>query len=67
MLEPIQPTDPIAAYIGGKRLLSKQIVTKINQIPHQRYAEPFMGMGGVFLRRTQKPPVEIINDLWREG
>lgn len=51
MLETIQSTDPIAAYIGGKRQLSKQIIEKINQIPHQRYAEPFMGMGGVFLRR----------------
>lgn len=59
----IQPIDPIAAYIGGKRKLSKKIIKKINQIPHKRYAEPFMGMGGVFLRRTQKPSVEIINDL----
>ncbi|CAI3958460.1 DNA-adenine methylase (Dam) (PDB:4GOL) [Commensalibacter communis] len=63
MLEIVQPTDPIAAYIGGKRLLSKHIVARINQIPHKRYCEPFMGMGGVFLRRTKKPPVEVVNDI----
>ncbi|CAI3945920.1 Dam family site-specific DNA-(adenine-N6)-methyltransferase [Commensalibacter papalotli (ex Botero et al. 2024)] len=63
MLETIQPTDPIAAYIGGKRQLAKQIIAKINQTPHERYVEPFMGMGGVFLRRTKKPPVEVINDI----
>ena len=31
--------------------------------PHQTYVEPFVGMGGVFLRRTARPRVEVINDL----
>ncbi|MFI0845620.1 hypothetical protein [Mesorhizobium sp. IMUNJ 23232] len=25
-------------------------------------AEPFVGMGGVFFRRTRRPPAEVIND-----
>ncbi|MDD4617422.1 MAG: DNA adenine methylase [Alphaproteobacteria bacterium] len=33
------------------------------KIPHTTYAEPFVGMGGVFLRRTESAPVEVINDI----
>jgi hypothetical protein len=32
--------------------------------PHTTYAEPFVGMGGVFLRRRRRPAAEVIND-WR--
>lgn len=35
----------------------------IEQVPHRTYAELFVGMGGVFLRRSIAPPVEVINDL----
>lgn len=52
----------LAPWIGGKRALAKRIVRKITAIPHQLYAEPFVGMGGVFLRRPQRPDAEIIND-----
>lgn len=31
-------------------------------MPHDTYAEPFVGMGGVFLRRRRAPKGEIIND-----
>ena len=61
--EPVKPTEPIAPYLGGKRLLAKTIVPIIEKIPHNIYCEPFMGMGGVFFRRTQKPKCEAINDI----
>ena len=54
---------PLAPYLGGKFRLSKRIISKIEQIPHKIYAEPFVGMGGIFLRRTQIPKAEIINDI----
>lgn len=62
MLEPVNPVWPPAAYIGGKRILAKAIIQRINAKPHTGYAEPFVGMGGVFLRRTHKPKTEVIND-----
>ena len=61
--EQVKPTEPIAPYLGGKQLLAKTIVPIIEQIPHNIYCEPFMGMGGVFFRRTQKPKCEAINDI----
>ena len=54
---------PIAPYLGGKRLLAKTIIPLIDKIPHNIYCEPFVGMGGVFFRRTQKPKCEAINDI----
>lgn len=38
----------------------------IDAEPHDAYAEPFVGMGGVFLRRTRAPVTEIINDFNRD-
>lgn len=61
--EQVKPTEPIAPYLGGKRLLAKTIVPLIEKIPHNIYCEPFMGMGGIFFRRTQKPKCEAINDI----
>jgi len=60
---PVTPVNPAAPYIGGKRILSKLIIQRINQIPHDAYVEPFVGMGGVFLRRNQQPRMEVINDI----
>lgn len=54
---------PLAPYLGGKFRLSKRIINKIEQVPHKIYAEPFVGMGGIFLRRTQTPKAEAINDI----
>ena len=54
---------PLAPYLGGKFRLSKRIVAKIEQIPHKIYAEPFVGMGGILLRRTKIPKAEVINDI----
>ena len=59
----VRPVSPIAAYIGGKKLLSRDLVKRIQRVPHRTYAEPFVGMGGVFLRRPESAPVEVINDI----
>lgn len=64
-LVPVDPVRPLAPYIGGKRNLAKRIITRINAIPHDTYAEAFVGMGGVFFRRDQRPGGEVIND-WSE-
>lgn len=53
---------PIAPYIGGKRNLARQLVELIGSVPHHCYAEPFVGMGGVFLRRPEPARAEVIND-----
>ena len=60
--QPITPASPPAPYIGGKRILSKRICALIETIGHTTYAEAFVGMGGVFLRRKMVPKAEIIND-----
>jgi DNA adenine methylase len=62
-LRPVQPADPAAPYIGGKRILSKLLIQRIRETPHEFYAEPFVGMGGVFLRRPFQPAMEAINDV----
>ncbi|WP_048648952.1 DNA adenine methylase [Nitratireductor soli] len=61
-LRPVRPTVTPAAYVGGKRNLAKRICAIIESIPHQTYAECFVGMGGIFLRRSSAPPAEVIND-----
>lgn len=63
ILSNVMPIEPIAPYFGGKRLLAKTIVPIIDNTPHDVYAEPFMGMGGIFFRRTKKPRCEAINDI----
>ncbi len=62
-LIPVAPAVPAAPYLGGKRILSKIIINKINSTPHEAYAEAFVGMGGVFLRRSLQPRMEAINDI----
>lgn len=54
---------PPAAYMGGKRNLAARLCALIDATPHHSYIEPFVGMGGVFLRRSRRPTVEVINDL----
>lgn len=61
-LEPIKPVRPVAPYIGGKRMLAKRLCTNIGDIPHRTYAEAFVGMGGIFFRRSERPKAEVIND-----
>lgn len=62
----VSPVNPAAAYVGGKRNLAKRIIARIEAIPHECYAEPFVGMGGVFLRRSLVPKAEVINDASRD-
>jgi DNA adenine methylase len=62
----VRPISPVAGYVGGKRQLSKRIAAKVAGIDHTLYAEPFVGMGGLFFRRDQRPGVEAINDLNRD-
>ncbi|MDO8980532.1 MAG: DNA adenine methylase [Afipia sp.] len=58
----VEPVRPAAGYIGGKKQLAKTIIASIEKIQHETYAEPFVGMGGVFLRRRLAPRAEVIND-----
>ncbi|MGE6741710.1 DNA adenine methylase [Allorhizobium pseudoryzae] len=62
-LTPVHPATPAAAYIGGKRILAKTVIARINATPHEAYCEPFVGMGGIFLRRSMAPKMEAINDI----
>ena len=59
-------TRPAAPYVGGKRHLAATIVALIETVPHRTYAEPFLGMGGVFLRRRTAPLNEVVNDISRD-
>lgn len=63
---PVRGVSPAAPYLGGKRNLSRRLCDLIATIPHQTYVEPFVGMGGVFLRRREASRVEVINDLSRD-
>ncbi len=47
----VAPAHPAAPYIGGKKQLAARLCTMIETTPHDLYAEAFVGMGGVFLRR----------------
>lgn len=62
-LRDVEPAEPLAAWFGGKRYLAKRIIERIDTIPHSLYAEPFVGLGGVFLRRRRQPKMEVANDL----
>ena len=62
-LNVVESARPLAAIVGGKARLARRIIARIEGISHDCYAEPFVGMGGVFLRRAQRPPTEIINDV----
>ncbi len=61
-LRVVKPARPAAAYIGGKKQLAERLSRLIDQTPHILYGEPFVGMGGVFLRRIRAPEVEVVND-----
>jgi DNA adenine methylase len=65
-LIPARPARPVAPWIGGKRNLAETIVAELERTRHGLYAEPFVGQGGVFLRRPFKVPAEVINDVNRE-
>ena len=60
---PVAAAEPPAAWLGGKRHLAKPICHILAATDHDAYVEPFIGMGGVFLRRRIRPSVEVINDI----
>jgi DNA adenine methylase len=65
-LTDVRPVSPVAGYVGGKRQLAKQLIPLLSALDHTLYAEPFVGMGGVFFRRDLRPKTEVINDLSRD-
>lgn len=62
-LRAVAPVRPVAPYIGGKKQLAGRLAAMIQAVPHEVYCEPFVGMGGVFLRRSRVPAAEVINDF----
>lgn len=52
--------------MGGKKQLARRLVELIAKTPHGVYAEAFVGMGGVFFRRSSVPRGEVINDRSRD-
>lgn len=62
-MEKVAPAAPVAAWLGGKKALHRRIIERTDSIPHSTYVEPFVGMGGVFLRRGWRPKCEVANDL----
>lgn len=62
-MKKVSPAAPIAPWLGGKKQLHRRIIERIEAIPHRTYVEPFVGMGGVFLRRSWQPTLEVANDL----
>lgn len=65
-MTPIQPIVPVAPWLGGKRNLARRICAILDATPCTTYAEPFVGMGGIFLRRQARPRAEVINDRGRD-
>ena len=63
VLNPVAACEPAAPWLGGKRLLAKRVCAILAGTDHTAYCEPFVGMGGVFLRRGVRPSVEVINDI----
>ncbi len=62
-MENVRPAAPVAPWQGGKSKLARTLIDRIERIPHKTYVEPFVGMGGVFLRRGFRPRLEVANDL----
>ncbi len=49
-------------YLGGKTRLAKQIISRIEKIPHQCYIEVFAGGAQVFFRKETSRS-EVLNDI----
>ncbi|WP_338662651.1 DNA adenine methylase [Pararoseomonas sp. SCSIO 73927] len=62
-LLPASPAATPAPYLGGKRNLARRVIARLGAIPHTTYVEPFIGMGGIFLRRPFRAKAEVINDI----
>lgn len=53
---------PAAPYFGGKARVADLICARIAAVRHSTYVEPFVGLGGVFLRRAGRARSEVVND-----
>lgn len=62
-MKQVKAAAPVAPWLGGKKRLHGRITQRIEAIDHRTYVEPFVGMGGVFLRRRFRPSLEVANDL----
>lgn len=62
-MQRVRPAAPVAPWLGGKKALHPKIIDRIDGITHHTYVEPFVGMGGIFLRRRFRPKLEVANDL----
>lgn len=62
----IDPCLPVVPWLGGKRRLAQRIIARLREEPHVTYVEPFVGAGGVFLRRPFRAKAEVINDISRD-
>ncbi len=60
------PVSPVAPWLGGKRNLAGRIIPRLQATPHTTYVEPFVGQGGIFLRRPFRARAEVINDASRD-
>ncbi|WP_415794122.1 DNA adenine methylase, partial [Cereibacter sphaeroides] len=58
-MKQVPPAAPVAPWLGGKKRLHPLILERIEAIPHRAYVEPFVGMGGIFLRRRFRPRLEV--------
>ena len=65
-LHAVDPVKPVAPYIGGKFQLARHIAGRILAIEHSNYVEPFVGMGGIFFRRSARPKCEVVNDISKD-
>jgi len=65
-LLPAEPARPVASMVGGKRGLARRVIERLGVIPHEAYVEPFVGLGGVFLRRPFRAKYEVVNDASRD-
>jgi site-specific DNA-adenine methylase len=45
-----------APYLGGNPNLARHLVSQIGDTAHGSYVEPFVGMGGLFLKRHRRHP-----------
>lgn len=62
LMKRVRPAAPVAPWLGGKKRLHPMLIDRIEAMPHETYVEPFVGMGGVFLRRRFRPTQEVAND-----
>lgn len=63
MITDVERVRTPAPWLGGKRWLAERISERLRVVPHRMYAEPFLGMGGIFLRRGWRSPAEVVNDI----